>query len=58
MDKVTRLDKIITDNVGASTHYKESQQMVIILQDISETLAMIYDKMCEKEGEESETNLY
>ena len=46
--ELTRLDKIISDNVALSTNKNDMQQMVYILQDISETLAMIYDKLCEE----------
>ena len=44
--QVSRLDKIIENNVTYSTQKSAQDQMVFILQDISSTLAMIYDRMC------------
>lgn len=43
---ISRLDKIIENNVTASTQKNNEAQKIAILQDISETLAMIYDKLC------------
>ena len=45
--KISRLDKIIENNVALSIGKHSEEQKVGILQDISETLAMIYDKLCE-----------
>ena len=47
--KISRLDKIIEDNVEFSMIANSNAQKIAILQDISETLAMIYDKLCDKE---------
>lgn len=44
--KITRLDKIIENNVTLSTQKGNQEQIIYLLQDISTTLAMIYDKMC------------
>lgn len=44
--KISRLDEIIRKNVAYSSHSPKDAQMVYILQDVSETLAMIYDHMC------------
>lgn len=44
--KVSRLDKIIENNVTYSTQKANQEQAVYILQDISATLAMIYDRLC------------
>ena len=52
--RISRLDKIIENNVGYSTQKKNDEQMVYILQDISATLAMIYDRMCGDEEEAEE----
>lgn len=43
---ISRLDKIIENNVTISTQKGNDAQKIAILQDISETLAMIYDKLC------------
>lgn len=43
---ISRLDKIIENNVTASAQKGNEAQKIAILQDISETLAMIYDKLC------------
>lgn len=45
--KISRLDKIIQNNISFSSQRKLEEQAVYILQDISETLAMIYDKLCD-----------
>ena len=47
--KITRLDKIIENNVTYSTQKGNQDQIIYILQDISTTLAMIYDRMCGEE---------
>lgn len=47
--KITRLDKIIENNISISAQHKPEDQKLFILQDISETLAMIYDRMCGEE---------
>ena len=52
--ELTRLDKIISNNVTLSDKKNETQQMVYILQDISETLAMIYDKLSRVERDTDE----
>ena len=44
--KISRLDKIIEENVTYSQQKTPEMQIVYILQDMSQTLAMIYDKMC------------
>ena len=44
--KISRLDKIIESNVNYSTQKNTSEQTLYVLQDISMTLAMIYDYMC------------
>lgn len=44
--KITRLDKIIENNVTYSTQKGNQDQIIFILQDISTTLAMIYDRIC------------
>jgi len=49
--EIKRLDKIVQNNVSYSTNIKPEFQMVYILQDISETLAMIYDIMSKKEDD-------
>ena len=54
--KITRLDKIIQNNISFSSQRKLDEQAVYILQDISETLAMIYDKLQENDGKK--TNNY
>ena len=50
--RISRLDKIVSNNVGYSTQKKNDEQIIYLLQDINETLAMIYDKMCESDTEE------
>ena len=47
--QVSRLDKIIENNVTYSTQKSNQDQMIYILQDISSTLAMIYDHLCGSE---------
>ena len=42
--KLSRLDEITKNNVGSSTQKKIDEQILFVLQDISTTLAMIYDK--------------
>lgn len=44
--QISRLDKIIEDNVTWSTGKNTAEQTLFVLQDISVTLAMIYDKLC------------
>lgn len=44
--QISRLDKIIENNVMYSVQKANDAQIIFILQDISTTLAMIYDKMC------------
>ena len=44
--QISRLDKIVENNVTYSTQKASTEQMIFILQDISTTLAMIYDSMC------------
>ena len=45
--QINRLDKIVENNVNSSADERSVQmQMLYTLHDISETLAMIYDKMC------------
>ena len=43
---ISRLDKIIENNISISTQKSAQEQMIYLLQDISTTLAMIYDRMC------------
>ena len=45
--KISRLDQIIENNVSYSVTKRLDEQKVHLLQDISETLAMIYDKLCD-----------
>ena len=47
--KITRLDKIIENNVTYSQQKGNQDQIIYILQDISMTLAMIYDRICGEE---------
>lgn len=54
--KISRLDKIVADNVGFSEKFSDTKQMIYVLQDISETLAMIYDKMCKDKGDKEWEN--
>lgn len=51
---IKRLDKIIENNVTYSMQKSNETQMVYILQDISSTLAMIYDKLCESDDKQAE----
>ena len=55
--ELTRLDKVISDNVSLSEKYNEAKQTVYILQDISETLAMIYDLLSGKKEVLDEKNV-
>ena len=48
--KISRLDQIIENNVSYSVTKRLDEQKVHLLQDISETLAMIYDKLCDVEN--------
>ena len=52
--KLSRLDTVIKNNVDFSTQKSLENQKLYILQDISTTLAMIYDKMCENDKEKDE----
>lgn len=52
--KISRLDHIINNNVTGSAKFNEESQKIFVLQDISETLAMIYDKLCESSEKEVE----
>ena len=54
--ELSRLDTIVSNNVMFSENKSEIQQAVYILQDISATLAMIYDKMCEEKPLEGDKN--
>lgn len=48
--RIGRLDKIVQNNVEFSQNKNIEEQKLYILQDISETLAMIYDKLTENEA--------
>lgn len=50
--RIGRLDKIVQNNVEFSQNKNIDEQKLYILQDISETLAMIYDKLTEEEVED------
>lgn len=45
--RIRRLDKIVENNISQSALRSTNDQMLFVLQDISETLAMIYDNMME-----------
>ena len=48
--QITRLDKIVENNVAYSQQKANAEQMMLcVLQDMSETLAMIYDRLCGEE---------
>lgn len=52
--KITRLDKITENFVTMSTQKKVDEQVLYVLQDISTTLAMLYDKLV---GDNEEINI-
>ena len=51
---IGRLDEIVKNNVANSELKSTEAQKVYLLQDISETLAMIYDLMKERIEEEKD----
>ena len=51
--KISRLDQVINNNVTSSAKFNQELQKIYILQDISETLAMIYDKLCDSENNDA-----
>ena len=50
--KISRLDEITRNYVGISTQKRVDEQILFVLQDISSTLAMIYDRI-ENEGSDA-----
>lgn len=48
--KISRLDQIIENNVSYSVTKRLEERKIYFLQDINETLAMIYDKLCDVEN--------
>ena len=53
--QINRLDTIVSNNVSYSVKLSTDDQKIHILQDISETLAMIYDSLNKKSDEETAT---
>ena len=50
--KISRLDTVVSNYVSRSTNTNLAEQTIYVLQDISTTLAMLYDKMFGETDEE------